>query len=357
MQRQAEAPIVIGNKIYYYVPSTVAFWEGIVPTNNPNIFYLSGTYYNESAAIYKGPLEILDNYPIYNFLFKDAATTNAYGMHLLGTNVFGQDIVRVVGTYQYNSAFNDPTFAYVFTGTLDELSNSDNFVTIEPFRPSKFCVAHSTSGILAVYVVSDVSPIDITEGQCAIYDIEKNITITQILFPGAVSTTAYGIWYNGIENGYQSYTIAGGYSIGAGLLDTQSYIVDFLYNNCSGEFYFTNWTEIKLYKDIRTQSHVQGLTRLDNGDYICSAENYFIEPSGKTTQFNAVAIRLKRLNNAGFAITGYAAFDNPKGNNTALTSAASNAVVGFYINSENSVVPFQASIVNFDNLDSLDMIN
>lgn len=340
--KQTNAPIVLGNEVYYSVPKSVSFWEGIAPTNNDEIFYISGTASNKQAALYKGPLEILDNYPIYNFLFPNSIASNAYGTHYLGKNNCDEDIIRIVGSYQFSKNLNDPTFAYVFTGTFNDLTNPKNFHKIEPFKPAKFSVAHSTSGILAVYVISDVSPASAAVGECAIYNIEKKKTITQILFPSSVSTTAYGIWYNGFDNGYQSYTIAGGFSITPGPIDTNSYIVDFLYNEKTGEYYFTNWTEIKVYSDAKLESHTQGLTRLKNGNYICATENIFKD--NNTTEFivNAMCVELKRTGGK-FVIVGTTIYTNPNGKITDVTSAALNAVVGSYIDSNNKDVPYIAA--------------
>ena len=41
-----------------------------------------------------------------------------------------------------------------------------------------------------------------------IYDLSRNAFVTNIVFPGSKSNTAYGIWQNGPTN----YTICGGYS-------------------------------------------------------------------------------------------------------------------------------------------------
>ena len=49
-------------------------------------------------------------------------------------------------------------------------------------------------------------------GHAFIYDIASSTFLTDIVFPGSMSNTAYGIWYNGGT----SYTICGGYSLDAG---------------------------------------------------------------------------------------------------------------------------------------------
>jgi hypothetical protein len=45
-------------------------------------------------------------------------------------------------------------------------------------------------------------------GHAVIYDIDSDTFLTDIVFPGAKSNSAYGIWWNGGT----SYTIVGGYA-------------------------------------------------------------------------------------------------------------------------------------------------
>ncbi len=60
--------------------------------------------------------------------------------------------------------------------------------------------------------------------------------LTDIVYPGSTTTTAYGIWYNGGT----SYTICGGYSSNSNASEPigNAYLVD--YDSATGQF--TNWT-------------------------------------------------------------------------------------------------------------------
>ena len=80
-----------------------------------------------------------------------------------------------------------------------------------------------------------------TRGECAgpstdhafLYSVSQSKILTDIVYPGSTTTTAYGIWYNGGT----SYTICGGYY--AALLEParrrlRGYLVD--YDSATGQF-------------------------------------------------------------------------------------------------------------------------
>ena len=73
-------------------------------------------------------------------------------------------------------------------------------------------------------------------GHAFIYSVSQAQILTDIVYPGSTSTTAYGIWYNGGT----SYTIAGGYTMlgSAGKTVAEGYLVD--YDSSTGQF--THWT-------------------------------------------------------------------------------------------------------------------
>ena len=338
-----EKPMIINNIVYYYTQPNIFFWEGITTTDNNEIFILSGTNTDGFGALYFGPLEMLASYPIYSVKFPNSATTNAYGTHYLTQITTGYDLIRIVGSYQFQKSVDDLTLAYVFTGTINELNNSEKYTQIKSFKPSKFTVAHSTSNILAVYVTSDISPISAGVGESYIYDIEKAITLTQIIFPGSISTTVYGICYNGESGGFQSYTFTGGYSFTIGASFSESFIADFLYNVNTGEYYFTNWSKIKIYTDDRTISHIQGITKVSNNIYKCCCANEFIQADNSLQIFESMSITLERIKNNGFKIIDTLIYNIPLGKISILTSITPNNVVGAYIDNNGALIPFQAS--------------
>ena len=91
--------------------------------------------------------------------------------------------------------------------------------------------------------------------------------IASVLYPNSVYTTTYGIWYNGrISNELRSYTISGGFSF-TSILDTRTFVVDFIYNIKKKTYIFKNWTEIKI-SIISLYTHAQGITKVNKSDYI-----------------------------------------------------------------------------------------
>lgn len=99
---------------------------------------------------------------------------------------------------------------------------------------------------------------DLATGKAFIYNIAEN-SYVEIVKSGAVSVTAYGIWYNGGS----TYTIAGGYSdVNEGGVDT-AYLVDYDSNTQS----FTNWTSFTYNNQPSVITHFEGITTDNNGGY------------------------------------------------------------------------------------------
>ena len=133
---------------------------------------------------------------------------------------------------------------FVFEGRTRRLGTSEQLPDDRLSR-AKFNYVHSTMGGLAVGNYD--SPIDTGDSICRSGRATHSSTtlrgtfLTDIVFPGSKSNTAYGIWYNGGT----SYTICGGYSLDpVNNFDDQNkpigqgYLVD--YDSLTGQF--TNWT-------------------------------------------------------------------------------------------------------------------
>lgn len=144
------------------------------------------------------------------------ASTAAYGPALTTTGY------RVVGSYQLAAAANNHGFVYD--------SGTKTYTTIDP--PEAFCapracnqtIAHSNYGSASFKAVGNVDSIDGTgpgfgvypaSGHAFLYD-SAGKSFTRIDMPGALSTTAYGIWIDGTE-----VAIAGGFT---DALKTHAYV-------------------------------------------------------------------------------------------------------------------------------------
>src|SRR6185437_1301914 len=118
-------------------------------------------------------------------------------------------------------------------------------------------------------------------GHAFLYDVSNPANpayIRDIVFPGSISNTAYGIWYNGGT----SYTICGGYAnnpvnnfqdqnqpIG------QAYLVD--YDSSTNTF--SHWTAFDYPYGVGFQTHFEGISGTRPGVYTMSADAVSTNPS------------------------------------------------------------------------------
>jgi subtilase-type serine protease len=145
-----------------------------------------------------------------------ASSTAAYGPAITTAGY------RVVGSYQLPGAQNNHGFVYD--------SGTNAFTTLDP--PAAFCapracnqtIAHSNFGSTSFKAVGNCDSIDgagpglgvyPASGHAFLYDSASK-SFTRIDMPGALSTTAYGIWIDGAE-----VAVAGGYTRG---LATHAYV-------------------------------------------------------------------------------------------------------------------------------------
>jgi len=322
---------------YYQPPSNVSAWQGICPTNDPKKYLLTGTQNTGFGAIYKGPINITNTNDILTMKYPDSTTTSVYGPEYTNKKY------SFVGSYQTDTpGIKYPCKGFGYVGKYNDFENKKNYFTIEPDTPYDFTVVHSTRGGLAVYISSDESQLNFIVGKSFIFDIATKKTITEVLYPEAVYTTTYGIWYNGKTGCIRSYTISGGFSL-TGILDTHTFVVDFLYNIKTGTYSFKNWTEIKI-PGISIYTHAQGITKVSNCDYVLPIANYQLDLIGndKLTDLSGGKIRVRRTKN-GFELVNYQSISFPQSVITIVTSAASSEYcVGVFENNNNDVGAFQA---------------
>jgi hypothetical protein len=147
--------------------------------------------------------------------------------------------------------------------------------------------------------------------------------LPDIVFPGSISTMAYGIWHNGGT----SYTIAGGYSnvgdqsrrLGHG------YLVD--YDSLTGKF--THWTSFDYPNGPVGQSfitHFEGISSAEEGVYTLSADSLAVGSSG-SAQGSLVTVRRNADGSFGPAVWVDLKFPGVDGLPSA-NSVAGNQVVG-----------------------------
>jgi hypothetical protein len=281
-------------------PFPVSAWQGI--RNNGNIAnsYLicgtSGTF----GLLYTGP--IAGAPPLVGQNFKvvypntETATTTA-------TSVYGPDnltdgMLRLVGSYRItpSTVFN---YGFVWAGTTGDLPSGGTFRQIS-YPGATYQFTHSTMGSLAVGNADGPQPVGsnltlpIGPGVAYIYDLSRNLFVTNIVFPGSKSNSAYGIWLNGGTN----YTICGGYSPLAvnnlaneklPLTQGKGFLVD--YNAANNTF--SNWTSFDYPNGpggISFITHFESISSTEPGVYSLCADSVQTG-SGNTAQGSWVSVR------------------------------------------------------------------
>src|SRR5262249_45749114 len=149
----------------------------------------------------------------YAVRYPGSHATSAYGVTDLGG-----DKIRVVGSVRIHGRIQ----GFVFQGTTATLNNKHDYRIVND-RKSIYTFMHSTMNDLAVgdsnaKGVNNTLPLG--ADRSFIYNATNHKIISKVSYPGAPSTTAYGIWYNGGS----SYTIDGGYGSGT---DVHGYMVDY----------------------------------------------------------------------------------------------------------------------------------
>lgn len=213
---------------------------------------ISGFYENSTkfGFIYKG--DVFGNGKWYSFVFPSPSGSTVSGTFLYGpNNGCKKDQIEVVGNYTLEGSTTQIGCLY-----QGHLNGCGVWTTLIPTssEPVLNTIAHSTMGGMVVgnYETS------LFRGKAFIYDICRRVYYN-IVKPGALSVTAYGIWHNcGC-----SYTICGGFS---NLVDTgldQAYLVD--WNSSTGVF--LNWRNYAYDNDPAKAilTHFDGITKCGDG--------------------------------------------------------------------------------------------
>ncbi len=266
---------------------------------------------------------------------------NAYNTSVYGPNWMGGGQIQLVGSYK-NADYSTAAVAvhgFLFQGSTAELSSAGSYRTID-YPGATYNYVHSTMGGLAVgnYDGPTSSGLPLGPGQCYIYNTATSQFLTNIVFPGSISNTAYGIWYNGGH----SYTICGGYSNVStnNMADQnqpigQAYLVD--YNSATGRF--SHWTSFSYPSGVLGTNfitHFEGISSVKRGVYTLSAMSVQTG-SSNLTQGSMVTVRRKL--NGRFSRGSWVNLNYPgvKGLTTS-DSVYGNQVVGIVLGANTSDV-------------------
>ena len=326
--------------VTYYDTSSVSIqpvngWQGIRPTAKKNQYLLTGT----SAAnglLTIGAITGVGNSYLVQF-------PNAYNTSVYGPNLLNHGKIQLVGAYKLPdySTSDVKVHGFVWTGKTSDLPTGGHYQTID-YPGAEFTYVHSTMGGLAVGnadgPTSSGAPLG--PGTAFIYNIAKAKFVSNIVFPGSISDTAYGIW----QNSKNSYTIVGGYSnLPVNNMNNQSepigtaYAVD--YNSATRKF--SHWTSFNYPSGVNLVSHFEGISVAKNGVYSLAAVT---AQAGTGDLVGGSFVTVRRNANGTFGVPTWTNLQYPGSINVSTNdSVAGNKAVGIVIKSSGTI-SYQASL-------------
>lgn len=299
---------------------------------------ISGPLSSASGLFVRGTIEGVGQSFLVNF--PNSATTSVYG-----PDNQGQGKIGLVGSY--TKVGSTTVNGFIFQGLTDDLSNPAKYVTIDE-PGADYTIVHSTMQGLAVGNYDSAADhgmggLPLGPGHAFLYDVAKQKFLTDIVFPGSKSNTAYGIWYNG--NG--KYTICGGWSpdivnnfpnqdqpIG------QAYLVD--YDSTTSKF--SNFTSFSYPFGDNFLTHFEGISGVEKGVYTLSADSV---QAGTINPAQGSYVTVRRNTNGSFDAGVWLNLNNPSQGTGGVTSANSvyaNQVVGVVFPKDTPTFAFLATV-------------
>ncbi|CEF49391.1 unnamed protein product [uncultured bacterium] len=307
----------------------VSGWQGIRNSDTTGQFLITGTS-GTNGLLFDGTIAGVGT--SYQVNFPNAATTSVYGPDNQGSGNIG-----LVGSYKNSDADTAAVKVngFAFQGTVADLGNSANYQTID-IAGAEFNYVHSTMNGLAVGNYDSAADhgmggLPLGPGHAFIYDLNQHKFLTDIMFPGSLSNTAYGIWFNGND----SYTICGGWSpdLVNNLLNQdqpigKGYLVD--YNSKTGAF--THFTSFDYPFGTNFVTHFEGISSVEKGVYTLSADSV---QAGSNAPVQGSFVSVLRNTDGSFGSGQWINLNypglNPTVNITSSNSVYGNAVVGIVI--------------------------
>jgi len=320
------------------VSPTVSGWQGLRAASARDTFLFAGTS-GTSGLLYVGPITAVGGTG-NPFTYPSAVQTTAYGPDLLDAGT-----VRVVGSYVNDGSASRSGFLY--QGAIGDLATAANYRTIRPASNPQFTYARSTMGGLVVgnYDSSTVNGVPVGAGKAFLYDVASNAFLDDIVFPGAVSNTAYGIWFNGGT----SYTICGGYALdpvnnlASDADQNRSLGRAFLVDYDAATKTFGNWKSFTYPSGDADQeflTHFQGISGVEEGVYTLAAASTQV---GVSTSVIGSLVTVRRGTNGAFGGAEWQDIAYPGAGASLVTSVFGDAVTGSAVGSAGAI-PFQATV-------------
>jgi len=307
------------------VSAPVFAWQGLRGADAKGQYLISGTS-GRHGLLFVG--SIAGKGRSYYVDRPGASSTSVYGPNNLGGNR-----IQLVGAYTGGQMQTDKVFyhGFLFQGTTADLPSGGSFRTID-YPGATYNFVHSTMGGLAVGNYDSPTANGLGPGRDYIYNIATDQFVASVVYPGSVSDTAYGIWYNGGT----SYTICGGYSPQSvnNMNDQnqpigQGYLVD--YDSATGQF--SHWTSISYPNSpagTTFLTHIEGISEVKKGVYSLAVDSLQSGSNGSTPGY-ASFMTIRRNRDGSFGPATWVAPDLKPFGTTARVSSNSvygNKVVG-----------------------------
>ena len=160
----------------------VLVWQGIRDGTTPGQYLITGTS-GTSGLLYQGPISGVGG-TSYAVNVPGATTSSVYGPNLLADGE-----VQLVGSYKNGTGTVN---GFLFQGTTADLAQASHYITVD-YPGAKYTYVHSTMGGLAVgNADGPEGNAPLGTGHAFLYNIAQR-ALTDIVYPGATTTTAYGI--------------------------------------------------------------------------------------------------------------------------------------------------------------------
>ncbi|QEH36148.1 hypothetical protein OJF2_47080 [Aquisphaera giovannonii] len=308
----------------------VSGWQGIRAGSLPGQYLMTGTS-GSNGLLYVGPISGVGG-TSYAVNVPWGTSSSLYGPNLLSDGS-----LQLVGTYRAGS---DVVNGFLFQGTTSELSQSANYTTID-YPGAQYTYVHSTMGGLAVgNADGPEGDAPLGTGHAFVYDI-ATAAITDIVYPGSTTTTAYGIW----SNGQSKFTIVGGFSAPGETPDGLSHAFMVDYDASTGAY--SHWTPFDypngvVGKDYVT--HFQGISGEEKGVYTLAADS---AQRGTADPAQGSWVSVRRNTDGSFGSGVWVDLNapgvDPSKSITSVDSVAGNAVVGF-VAAASGAASYQAEV-------------
>lgn len=338
-----------------YSTSTAAdVWQGIRGGDTAGIYQIVGTS-GTNGILFIGNIQT--NVGTTNIINVPSNGTsnlpNQAGVTTASTSIYGPDNlgngkVRLVGNYTNSDKSTAAVYSngFMYEGTT---TGNGTFTTIN-YPGATYNYVHSNMGGLAVgnHDTATSSGAPIGAGAAYVYDIQ-NKSFTDVVFPGSVGNTSYGIWHNGGT----SYTIVGGYTLtpinnlGPTNLGTPLG-AGFMADYDSSTKQFTNWKSFNYNNQVGVVdfvTHFEGISSVEKGVYTLNAD-YAAVNTGALAGGSFVTVRRNTDGSFSDAVWVDLSYSPPVSGQT-ITSSNSvygNEVVGVVF--ATNPRPYQATVVS-----------